>query len=83
MLSGAQSSAPCSVLSARCALCGLFSVLLVLSSLCSPCAQVAAYQERLLVIEGQATLSPDDCSAAVSIGPGDVVVLMRGFSCSW
>jgi len=43
----------------------------------------ANHQERVLIISGEATLTPDDGSAPVVIQGGDFVVFHRGFACEW
>jgi uncharacterized cupin superfamily protein len=40
------------------------------------------HQERVLIIEGEATLTPT-IGAAFTIGTGDYVVFHRGFECMW
>jgi hypothetical protein len=39
--------------------------------------------ERVLVINGKATITPDDGSPAIDVGEGDAVYLFKGFSCTW
>ena len=41
------------------------------------------HQERVLVLEGEATLTPDDGGEAFTIRKGDYVVFHQGFACSW
>jgi len=43
----------------------------------------ANHQERILVIMGEATLTPDDGMPPVTIRTGDYVVFHRGFKCTW
>ncbi len=40
-------------------------------------------EERVLVLEGSATLTPDDGSEAIFIGAGDAVTFHVGFKCKW
>jgi|AntRauTorckE5430_2_1112549.scaffolds.fasta_scaffold18804_1 uncharacterized cupin superfamily protein len=42
-----------------------------------------ATEERVLVIKGSATLTPDDGSPAVTINAGDAVTFRIGFKCKW
>jgi uncharacterized cupin superfamily protein len=42
-----------------------------------------ATEERVLVIKGSATLTPDDGSPAVTINAGDAVIFRIGFKCKW
>lgn len=39
------------------------------------------HQERVLVIEGEAELTPDDGAAKIIISAGDYVVFHQGFAC--
>ena len=39
--------------------------------------------ERVLVVHGKATITPDDGSPTVDVGEGDAVYLHKGFSCTW
>uniref|UniRef100_A0A7S2RT34 (S)-ureidoglycine aminohydrolase cupin domain-containing protein n=1 Tax=Mucochytrium quahogii TaxID=96639 RepID=A0A7S2RT34_9STRA len=41
------------------------------------------HQERVLIICGKATLTPDDGSDVITIEKGDKVVFHRGFKCIW
>ena len=43
----------------------------------------ASFEEKVLVLEGRATLTPTDGSASVSIGAGDAVSFMKGYKCHW
>ena len=43
----------------------------------------SANQERVLILSGQAELTPKDGSPAVKIAAGDHVVFHRGFKCAW
>jgi len=40
-------------------------------------------EERVLVLKGSATLTPDDGSPAVTITAGDAVTFHIGFKCKW
>jgi len=40
-------------------------------------------EERVLVLEGSAELTPDDGSAVVTIQKGDQVTFHKGFKCKW
>ncbi|KAL7543425.1 hypothetical protein ACHAXR_012706 [Thalassiosira sp. AJA248-18] len=40
-------------------------------------------EERVLVLDGSATITPDDGSPAVIIGKGDQVTFLKGFKCQW
>ena len=42
-----------------------------------------AKEERVLVLTGSATLTPDDGSPAVTIDAGDAVTFHVGFKCKW
>jgi uncharacterized cupin superfamily protein len=42
-----------------------------------------AAEERVLILEGSAELTPDDGSAVVVIGKGDSVTFQKGFKCKW
>jgi len=39
--------------------------------------------ERVLIMSGEATLTPDDGSEEIVIGKGDQVFFHRGFACTW
>merc|ERR1712083_349241 len=39
--------------------------------------------ERILVLEGEATLTPDDGSEEITISEGDQVFFHKGFACQW
>ena len=41
------------------------------------------HQEHVLVIDGKATLTPNDGSKPVAIAAGDHVIFHRGFACEW
>ena len=41
------------------------------------------HQERVLIIEGEAELSPTDGKTAFTIHKGDYVVFHQGFACEW
>ena len=41
------------------------------------------HEERVLVIRGQALVSPDDGSAPLTIRAGDAVSFLRGLKCTW
>ena len=40
-------------------------------------------EERILILEGSAELTPDDGSAVVTIGKGEQVTIHKGFKCKW
>mmetsp|Transcript_23470 Transcript_23470/g.50835 ORF Transcript_23470/g.50835 Transcript_23470/m.50835 type:complete len:176 (+) Transcript_23470:118-645(+) len=40
-------------------------------------------EERVLILDGSAELSPDDGSPTVVIGKGDRVTFHKGFKCKW
>jgi uncharacterized protein len=40
-------------------------------------------EERVLILEGSAELTPDDGSAVVTIGKGEAVTFHKGFKCKW
>jgi uncharacterized cupin superfamily protein len=40
-------------------------------------------EERILILDGSAELTPDDGSAVVKIGKGDQVIIYPGFKCKW
>lgn len=40
-------------------------------------------EERVLILEGSAELTPDDGSAMITIGKGDAVTFHKGFKCKW
>eukprot|EP00656_Telonema_subtile_P026435 TRINITY_DN2840_c0_g1_i1.p1 TRINITY_DN2840_c0_g1~~TRINITY_DN2840_c0_g1_i1.p1 ORF type:complete len:187 (-),score=43.66 TRINITY_DN2840_c0_g1_i1:317-877(-) len=41
------------------------------------------HEERVLIIGGKATLTPDDGSSVVTLTAGDQVSFLRGFKCTW
>jgi uncharacterized cupin superfamily protein len=40
-------------------------------------------EERVLILEGSAEITPDDGSAVITIGKGDQVTFHKGFKCKW
>mmetsp|Transcript_8803 Transcript_8803/g.16069 ORF Transcript_8803/g.16069 Transcript_8803/m.16069 type:complete len:168 (+) Transcript_8803:119-622(+) len=42
-----------------------------------------AAEERVLILEGSAELTPDDGSAVITIAKGDQVTFHKGFKCKW
>jgi uncharacterized cupin superfamily protein len=40
-------------------------------------------EERVLILEGSAEITPDDGSDVVKIGKGDQVTFHKGFKCKW
>lgn len=40
-------------------------------------------EERVLILDGSAELTPDDGSPVVLIGKGDQVTFLKGFKCKW
>jgi uncharacterized cupin superfamily protein len=42
-----------------------------------------AAEERVLILEGSAEVTPDDGSAVVMIGKGDQVTFHKGLKCKW
>uniref|UniRef100_A0A6S8F2N4 (S)-ureidoglycine aminohydrolase cupin domain-containing protein n=1 Tax=Aplanochytrium stocchinoi TaxID=215587 RepID=A0A6S8F2N4_9STRA len=41
------------------------------------------HEERVVVLKGQAALTPDDGSPEVTIKKGDYVIFKQGFKCNW
>lgn len=41
------------------------------------------YQERVVIIEGEATLTPSDGASTLTLRAGDFVCFHQGFACEW